>query len=378
MIRTIYLENFKCFHHKQAIKLGSTLTLMYGKNGRGKSSIAQSLLILGQTMRATNSLETLYIMGDLAKQGTFDEIITHPSDKNEIKISLETEDEKLEIGFSSYPGKSQLARLTTFIINGQNRLETKTSNNEQNPTNNNSDFSLISKSIGTTSDINILQKLKEISVVTAGRLGPVNSILRNDSLRPDWLGVNGENLINVLANKGPEFIAKVEHYLSIILSGAAIRIPNPEADTIELKLNSTDGSVYFRPINVGFGYSYVLPVIVATLLAENGSILILENPEAHLHPGAQSRLTKFIIQIAKEKNLQVIIETHSDHVINGMRIAIKQELLHPSDGMIIHLAHEKEYADPTITFITCDKNGTLSSYPDDFMDEWTQQMFDLV
>lgn len=65
-------------------------------------------------------------------------------------------------------------------------------------------------------------------------------------------------------------------------------------------LNSHDGKDIFKPVNAGFGYSYVLPVIVAALMAKEGSMLIVENPEAHLHPAAQSRLMKFLIETGKE------------------------------------------------------------------------------
>lgn len=375
MIHNICLQNFKCFRQKQNIPL-SPITIMYGKNGRGKSSIAQALLLIGQTMRANNSIEVLSFMGDFVKMGNFDEVISNNSVGNEIAITLTTDKEELEMGFSSYSEKPQLARLSTFIINGQNRLETKTSNVDK--SNNLADNKTDTKSVSTTSDIKILQELKSISVISASRIGPINSAMRNDSLSSNWLGINGENLINVLANQGEDFIKQLESYLSNILSGAAIRIENPGKDIIELLLNSVDGTTCFRPINVGFGYSYVLPVIVGALLAEKGSILVIENPEAHLHPGAQSRLTNFLISIAKTRNLQILIETHSDHVINGMRIAMKNSTLKPSDAQIIHIAHENNEPDPIIDIITCDQNGVLSNYPDDFMDEWTLQLLQLV
>ena len=376
MIKTISLQNYKCFHQEQRIRL-APITIMYGKNGRGKSTVAQALLLLGQTIRANNSVETLQLTGELSEQGTFEDIIFRPSDEKEFKICLETEKENVIMGFSSYKDKPQLAGISTLFVNGVNRLEAKTTYDGATSLGNTTTDST-SKSIGVTSDIDILQNLKSISFVSAGRLGPVNSANRRDTLRPDWVGIKGENLINILASKGIDFITTVERHLSQILSGAAICINNPQADVIELRLNSADGTTYFRPTHVGFGYSYVLPVIVSTLLAEKGSVLIIENPEAHLHPGAQSRLTKFIIDIALEKDLQVLIETHSDHVVNGMRIAMKQNRLNPEKGIIIHFAHDNEEVAPTIDFITCDKNGTLSGYPDDFMDEWTQQMFELI
>lgn len=376
MIKTISLQNYKCFNKEQTIELAS-ITLMYGKNGRGKSSVAQALLLLAQTMRLNNGVKTLVLTGELVQLGIFSEILSHPLTEHEFKITLDTGEEKVAMGFSAYDKKPQLATLSTFIVNGQNRLEVQTTDNTLTDKKQN-DTESAPKLAGVTSDINVLQNLKNITFISAGRLGPVNSTNRNDALRPNWLGVDGAYLINVLANKGTDFLTEVERYLSQILSGASIRISNPEADIIDLQLNSVDGTTCFRPVNVGFGYSYVLPVIVATLLAEEGSILIIENPEAHLHPGAQSRLTKFIIDIAQKKHLQVLIETHSDHVVNGMRIAIKQGLLAPDNGIIVHFAHDNGTVNPTIDLISCDRNGTLSDYPDDFMDEWTQQMFELV
>ena len=131
-------------------------------------------------------------------------------------------------------------------------------------------------------------------------------------------------------------------------------------------------------MNVGFGYSYILPVIVGTLLAEKGSIVIVENPEAHLHPGAQSRIMEFLIEQSLKKSLQLIIETHSDHVVNGMRISIKRGTLSPSDSIIQHFAYTENVTDPVITCITSDAYGNLSDYPEDFQDEWTAQMLELV
>lgn len=373
MINSLVIKNFKCFKERQEIKL-APVTLFYGKNGRGKSSVEQTLLLLGQTMRAYNNIETLSLTGEFVKLGTFEEIKSALSEEEDFRISLNTERENLELGFSAYQGRSQLARLTTFVFNGVDRLETKTTNDIVSE-----ELQVgVLKSIGVTSDVGILQDLKSITYVSAGRRGPVNSSNRNDLLRPNWIGVEGENLINVLADRGASFIKSVERTLSEILSGAAINIPNPEAERIDLQLNSADGAVYFRPVNVGFGYSYVLPVVVAALLAEKGSILIVENPEAHLHPGAQSRLMKFLIGVAVENNLQILIETHSDHIVNGMRIAVKQQKLKPSDCIIVHFAHEHKDVNPIVDFITCDKNGMLNDYPDDFMDEWTQQMLMLV
>ncbi len=370
MIRNIALQNFKCFAEKTEIDL-ARVSLLYGHNGRGKSSLSQALLMVGQSMKKRNDLDELYVREELIDLGAFRDICTAGSTSDEIKFWIEADNDLLELGFKPMSGKPQVGGLSTFVYNGENRFVAQ---GIQGVT----DADGHSKVAYSTSDITILQLLKDINFVSAGRLGPVNDMVRNDTLTARQVGTRGEFLINALSHQTPEFIAYVGKCLSAILNGAAIRIPAPNANRLELMLNSRNGDQVFQPINVGFGYSYVLPVIVSALLAEKGSMLVVENPEAHLHPRAQSRIMEFLVSQALEKDLQVLIETHSDHVVNGLRISMKKGILKPKDGLIQHFAYDNGTVTPVITSITIDKEGNLSSYPDDFMDEWTEQMMQLV
>lgn len=366
MLKTVTLESFKCFQEEKELSL-APITIMYGKNGRGKSTVAQSLLLLAQTMVDNNDVSNLLLTGRYVSLGTFSDIVNSAGNNPHFAITLKSEgDDVVEMGFAELPNKPQMAAIDLLNVNGVSRFETVSIEK----------FSVESeqKTVSTTSDIKSLQMLKSARYVSAGRLGPQNSIIRKDSLADDDLGVNGENLINVLSRMGFDFLEEVEKTLSEVLGGAAIRVKDKDSERIELYLNSKDGRETFRPMNVGFGYSYVLPVIVAALLAQKDSLLIVENPEAHLHPAAQSRIMKFLIRVAKEKNLQLIIETHSDHVVNGMRIEMKEGKLENRDAHILYFSDDERQ----VKMITCDKNGTLSDYPDDFLDEWTLQMLKLV
>lgn len=369
MIESVSLQNFKCFSIKKDIKM-ARITILYGHNGRGKSSLSQALLLIGQSMKERNDLDELIIVGDQVKLDTFADIKTIESGQDEVKFWINTDREHVEVGFSPYVDKPQLGRLSTLLFNGEDRFDVQTTSAEAANEGKKVAFS--------TSDISILQQLKSIVYISAGRRGPVNDELRNDSLSPNNIGTRGENLLNALSHQSSEFVAHVGQCLSRILKGAAVKIADAGATRLELLLNSRDGNQVFRPVNVGFGYSYVLPVIVGTLLAENGSLVIIENPEAHLHPGAQSRIMEFLIEQSLAKNLQLIIETHSDHVVNGMRISMKKGTLKPEDSIIQHFAFTEDAEAPVITRITSDSRGNLSDYPEDFQDEWTAQMLELV
>ncbi|MDR1883700.1 MAG: DUF3696 domain-containing protein [Prevotella sp.] len=375
MIIEISLENFKCFSKSDPIKL-SQFNLLTGINGRGKSSVLQSLLLLAQSFDSENSLNYLKINGVYASLGTFKDILNRSSLSRSFTISFKTNDafeNDLHCEFSEYPEKNRLANLTGLLVNGRDYFDAPSSAdpNEGNIS--------VAKTLGVTSSITGLHQLKNLYFIAADRQGPINYVERDDNIFDNNIGIKGEHVINVLSAKGSEFISHVEKAMSFVLSGASIRIPESPSNIIELFIDSINNSGGYMPVNVGFGYSYILPIILTGLFAEENSIIIIENPEAHLHPSAQSRLVNFLIDCSKKKNLQVFLETHSDHIINGLRISVKSKDIDRKEANIIHFGRDNNLnAKPEISQIKVDIEGNLSDYPDDFMDEWTQQMSQLV
>jgi len=134
----------------------------------------------------------------------------------------------------------------------------------------------------------------------------------------------------------------------------------------------------FRPTNVGFGLSHVLPMIVA-LLTSDGRTVILESPESHIHPRGQAELGR-LIALAAENGAQVFIETHSDHIINGIRVAAKRRDISPEkvNIMFFDKSSANMESHTLVHAIRVDANGSLSHYPDFFLDEWSNQLAELI
>lgn len=373
MIKAIGLKGFKCFKDEEKISL-KPVTIMYGKNGRGKSTVSQSLLLLGQTMKKANSLNQLIINDGYVNQGFFEELVNRDNDTKSFEIYIENSNEEtLAVRFEAVDRFPQIGALVSQKVNGKETFEYLSGSGDGSSSiDNNSEFSS-----GVTSDNAILQGLKDAIYISADRNGPVNEANYVYTQTETYLSPIGQNIINVIAEQGPDFIHELKKNLSYILSGASISIKFQQ-DKIELGLDSNNGGQTMRPINVGFGYSYVLPVVVAAMLAKQDSLVIIENPEAHLHSGAQSRLANFLISKALNNGFQLLLETHSDHVINGLRIASKNGEIKPSESIILHFSHNENSSTPEIEEIKCDSQGNLSSFPDDFMDEWTRQLLDLV
>lgn len=373
MITKIAIDGFKCFGQRRTMRL-APITILYGKNGRGKSSVVQPLLLLAQTMQDRGEPSTLLINGKLVNLGLAEDLANRHTQPDKWTLEITSACEAIKLSFTALEGKPQLATMCDFVINGESRFASVVSvqgHDDERP--DRSDISV------TTSDSSILQNLKNLGYIASERRGPCNEVMRNDNLDADNVGIHGENVINVIDNRGLDFATKVSRAMSEILDGGTLRTRKEGDDRISLKLNSSDDeSVLFKPVNVGFGYSYVLPVIVAALLAKSGSTLILENPEAHLHSAAQSRLMQFVMRQAKDRNVQVIIETHSDHVVNGLRIARKKGNIAREDALILFVKHDNDTLQTEIKEIECDKNGILSEEPEDFLDEWTKQLLDLI
>jgi predicted ATPase len=375
MIRQLSLQNFKCFGSKVTLPL-APINLLYGLNGRGKSTVSQSLLLLAQTMIKCDNVDNLDLQGQLISMGTCAELLNVDASATSFTIELQGDapEEKVSMTFEAQAQRPLLARLRDFIVNGVSLVDT-----QQQGTSAVSTSSLAHvASAGYTSDVLLLQNLKRIQYVSAGRLGPRNTSPRNDLIPSDQLGVDGSYVINVLERQGADFQHEVQTALSEIMQGATLQARSLGQENIELLLNSVDGNRVFRPMHVGFGYSYVLPILVAALLAPPHSLLIVENPEAHLHPGAQSRLMSFLLRQAQSRQFQLILESHSDHIVNGLRIAVRKGELAPSEVGILYFEHEATQTQPRVVPIRCDCQGNLDQYPDDFLDEWTKQMVELI
>lgn len=131
-----------------------------------------------------------------------------------------------------------------------------------------------------------------------------------------------------------------------------------------------------RPTNVGFGLTYVLPVVVACLTAKPGAMILLENPEAHIHPQGQSAMARLTCAAASA-GAQLVVETHSDHILNGVRLTVKRGQLSADD---VRLHYFQRMADGIIDIVSpaIGPDGMLSQWPPGFFDEWDRSLDQLL
>lgn len=203
-----------------------------------------------------------------------------------------------------------------------------------------------------------------------------------------YLAKNQDKTINNTALKHPRaksdtLLDNVDAWMSEVSPGIkvnAVYHEDLEIATLSYRFEQKDDYTdAFKPTHVGFGLTYVLPVVTALLMSEKGSLVIVENPESHLHPAGQSKIG-LMCALAAQSGIQIIMETHSDHVINGLRVAVKKNKISNDNASIYFFERniEEKNHETLIKSLEIDEDGNLDEWPKGFMDEWENQLDELL
>jgi predicted ATPase len=363
MITSLTVKNFKCFRESSEFAF-TKLNLLTGINGRGKSSLLQALLIIAQST-GNHNLKTLTINGEKINLGNFYDICNSETLKQgSIYFKFQSDNSEysnIELEYEEDPMEPFQAIRKKTIKMDMNRSITIFAN-----------------------------ALKRTHFISADRRGPVQYV---DKLRlPEFVhvGPKGENAINILANSNnignvnpllyrgenaASIIQQTADWLNYILDGAFLDIGGKEQESsiLYMLLNNKNNSYKYKPINIGFGYSYILPLIITGLIAKPGEIVIVENPEAHLHPRAQSRISEFFARVAS-CGIQVFIESHSEHILNGLRVSILKDDISVSNKDLTILFFNENFASEKL--IVNDK-GKIEKWPVGFFDQDEMDLTDI-
>lgn len=132
-----------------------------------------------------------------------------------------------------------------------------------------------------------------------------------------------------------------------------------------------------RATNVGFGLTYVLPLIIACLMGSPESLLLVENPEAHLHPSGQGVVGR-LCALSAASGAQVVVETHSDHVLNAVRLAVKRGEIPARDVIVHFFTRLAGVLQPGVETMEVSEDGMLPHWPPGFFDEWDSALNELL
>ena len=347
MITKLKIENFKSIVNQEFIF--KPLNILTGTNSSGKSSVIQSLLFYSSCANPNLHLDKyLKKLGELSKLSSF------TSKNREIKItpSIDDKDEP------------------TLSLNFENNQWEKL-NNTQFPS-----FE------------------KELFYLSANRIGQENIATKDKDLRS---GANGEFLFGFYEENKNKALQNNKLLWDKNSSSLSTQVIFWLEKILELKLeprtqaiDSNNVKVFYAnknlagleisPFNLGAGISYLTKILILGLSLKPNNVLIIENPEVHLHPKAISKLAEFLAFLTKA-GIQVLIETHSEHILNKMRYLIFKEEL-PQESVQIYY---KEHKDENFTSISINKRGKYTDekgqvvkFPKGFFDSDLDELLEMM
>ena len=362
-LEKLSIKGFKAFTEETSIGF-KKLTVLAGANSVGKSSVIQAIL-LGKTAVDNGFPVTYGNKAELAKKiqlngnfklalGTTFQITS----SNKINFDFEFSDGHLKLDLQAPIDKTYLENTGEYILHGNNNF------------------------------------FWDFHYLVAERIGP--RILYDEGLNNE-VGYQGEYAVQLLVEGLTYDVSKDLNFQKVTKAKGESSdnlfdqanlwmqyiIPgiNLSADRLR-DVNKSVASVNKHTMpNVGFGISYVLPIVVAGLIVKDKvtSLFIVENPEAHLHPSGQTRIGEFLAAVAAQEGVQVIIETHSEHVINGIRVAALKNYIKPSD-ILVNFLHRDEQSNRKIQILAIEikENGEFSSFPPGFFDQHAQNLIEMT
>lgn len=335
MINKIEIKGYKCFEN---IKVNlSQSNILLGVNSGGKSSFIQTLLlskmlIENQRVDLNNNIFNLNLI-------SFNEIINQ--DSIEIIIKLYSNDNTLELKcYSPEEDHLILAEIT-------------------------GDKSILEAPLVYLSADRQLCKTQISGDINSINLGTNNEYLAY------FLEKSKNKKYNMFYSSRNHWSDKkstlldfqLNYWLNYILPGNKVT-SSYKFDNIYSLLF---GDMQNRQSNVGFGVAFIIPILFYGLTIPKNSILVIENPEIHLHPSAQTKIAEFLNFIASN-GIQIIIETHSDHIVNGFRKSILLNEI-PIDYNKIKLNYFTHQEFSEVEEIILNANAEIKKWPKGFMDQ---------
>lgn len=393
-LRSISFENYKAFYEKQTIQI-KPITILIGKNSSGKSSIAKLFTLLENSLSGEIDEPLLLSNNGVELGADFENLFFGNSLSGELKFNL-IFDNNVELEADLRISRSQLGeRLYGLEIyewkykddTDHFEFELKEDGYSDNVNKNKRDVSFkgfIPVNIPNAEISKILFGQVKIDVDYIGpfRVLPERCFYLTGETQFKDTGVKGKNAYSMLTiskfKEGDRLNQNVGKWYKEHFDGWSLEVDNTSIKPfVQILLSKEDISINL--VDVGQGMNQALPLVVrASVTDRPESIIVLEQPELHLHPAAHADLAELFAKSAKQNDQTFIIETHSENIILRLRkLIVENDFGFTPDDLIIYWIEDAETKGKELREITVDENGVLSDWPEGVFNESLKEILEM-
>ena len=393
-LRSISFQNYKAFFEEQTIQL-KPITILIGKNSSGKSSIAklftllenslsgeidEPLLLSNNGVELGADFENLFFGNKLAGRLNF-----KLQFDNNVQIETTLQERYNRFGDRAYgleiyewkyknendyfdfelieDGYVDNISSSEIDINFRGFIPVNLPNNEANKS--------------------IFDELKiDVDYIGPFRVLPERCFYLTGETQFKDTGVKGKNAYSMLAiskfKEGDRLNQNVGKWYKEHFDGWSLEVDNTSIKPfVQILLSKEDISINL--VDVGQGMNQALPLVVrASVTDRPESIIVLEQPELHLHPAAHADLAELFAKSAKQNDQTFIVETHSENIILRLRkLIVENDFGFTPDDLIIYWIEDAETKGKELREITVDENGVLSDWPEGVFNESLKEILEM-
>lgn len=370
-IQRLSFTQYKRFSGTETIDI-RPVTILVGKNSSGKSSITKLIPILGRSVSGSLKKTVLLLDSDGVSLGTSYQSLCHNG--NSLGLSFIVRfNGGTEINISLIASPRDEIQIQKYIISQErNSYELVLGKDRQNYI-----CSQNGKEYSGTGFSGFIHRefwqdcgIEETLEMNVDYIGPLRCMpdrthYYTGAELPDNVGPRGDNAYQLLCSN-EELVNRVSAWFKNNFNGCKMRVVSAgsEKGTYLIQMNKPDnGSYWVNIADEGMGMGQILPIVVRCIHPVKDSIVVVEQPELHLHPAAHESIAKLFATTSKNNGQRYIVETHSENILLGLRDAVvDKEIDFTSDDVIIYFVDEDE-GGAYLKKITIEEDGLLSDWP---------------
>jgi len=411
MFTQLRLKNFKAWCDNGADDTPITVdlapvTILLGTNSSGKSSLLQSLLLLKQTVESPDRNIHLNLGGDEINDyfnfGHFKDVLSQGASSHQFEIGFNfrkpsdlsskknLDEGKFHAKYTEVSGATVIQELfleagekSYKLIKGERGAYSVFANDETQELGKRKEYApersialspltiqwlSLDRSHAEDTSLAIRRELENIAYLGPLRRKPERDYVWNRT-KPGQLGVDGNHAITALlasadsrSRDASSIVNGVSKWLERMKIAEKLEVRPLGHSRYEIVVHKDGIEANLR--DVGIGISQVLPVLILGYFVPQGATILLEEPEIHLHPLAQSVLAEFFTEVSRDRHIQFIVETHSEHLFRRLQTLVAGEHISPKDCCLYFVEQKKGKA--SLQSLTLDSYGRIQHWPDKF------------